>query len=485
MSQPDPASLKGLRRHRVPTWWSDAKLGIFVHWTPAAVAGFAPTVGGAADQPTGDNPHPVAESPYAEWYQNSLRFPDSTVAKHHRATYGDRPYDAFADDFVAALDRWDPEDWADRFARAGARYVVLVTKHHDGFCLWPSSVRNPQRSGWHTERDLVGELGDAVRARGMRYGLYYSGGLDWTFDDRPMATLADVFASTPSSEAYARYATDQVLELIDRYRPSVLWNDICWPYGGDRLWRLFADYYAAVPDGVVNDRWLPRSATTELLRFKPFRTAFDKVAEKVAVRSGGLVPPKPPHFDVRTPEYTSFPDVAKDPFEVCRGMDRSFGFNRASTPDDFIARDELVDSFTDLVSKGGNLLLNVGPRGEDAQIPDEQQQRLDWLGELMAGAGPALVGTRPWVAPAGRSAEGHDLRFTARGDDVHVIARSGPDGPITLPMVAVAPGGSVTTAAGEALAWSTTASGGTTVDPGAASTWPIAITVRRGRAIGR
>src|SRR5438045_1064211 len=103
VSQAKPASLRALRRHPGPTWWSDAKLGIFIHWTPAAVAGFAPTGGNAAAAVTASMPHPIAESPYSEWYQNSLRFPDSSVARHHRATYGNRPYEAFADDFQAGL----------------------------------------------------------------------------------------------------------------------------------------------------------------------------------------------------------------------------------------------------------------------------------------------------------------------------------------------------------------------------------------------
>ena len=118
MSQPDPASLKGLRRHRIPTWWTDAKLGIFVHWTPSSVPGFAPTEHEIGELVVNDAPHPLAEVPYSEWYENSLRFADSSVARFHRDTYGDRPYEAFAEDFVAGLDQWDPHDWARRFAAA-------------------------------------------------------------------------------------------------------------------------------------------------------------------------------------------------------------------------------------------------------------------------------------------------------------------------------------------------------------------------------
>jgi alpha-L-fucosidase len=379
-------SWRQLRRRPTPEWWSAAQLGIFIHWTPASVPGFAPIdVDLVALRRT--HPAPQSELPYAEWYENSLRFPDSSVARFHRATYGDRTYESFAADFEAGLAGWDPHEWADLFARAGARYVVLVTKHHDGYCLWPSDVPNPHRPGWHTHRDVVGELADAVRAVGLRFGTYYSGGLDWTFDDRPLATPAEVFASVPPDPTYRDYAEAQVRELIDRYRPDVLWNDIAWPFGGARLRRLFADYYRAVPDGIVNDRWMPRTALWALLRLRIARRAFDAAARRMEERAdGGIVPPRPPHFGFRTPEYTTFEHTPPDPWEACRGIDRSFGYNRASTPAHHIGRDELLTLLRSVNAAGGNLLLNVGPRGDDATIPDDQRRRLRWLAEA-DGAG--------------------------------------------------------------------------------------------------
>jgi len=474
--------LGALRRRPLPAWWSDAKLGIFIHWTPASVPGFAAPPP-APGQPLVHVPGQPLASQYTEWYENALRFPASAATAHHRATYGTRPYAAFADDFVAGLAHWDPDDWAAQFAAAGARYVVLVTKHHDGFCLWPSQVPNPQRSAWQTERDVVGELAAAVRARGLRFGLYYSGGLDWTFDDRPIGTLGDMLAAVPSQPAYADYAEAQVRELIERYRPSVLWNDIVWPFGGDRLWRLFADYYKAVPDGVVNDRWMPRSAAFGVFRTRVGRELFDRAALR-CTSQGRTVPPAPPHFDVRTPEYSSFDAPQRWPWETCRGMDHSFGYNRASTPEDFLSRAELLSMFVDVVAMGGNLLLNVGPRGEDATIPEPQRQRLGWLGAWMDTGSGALVGTRPWVRQTATSPEGHDLRFTARDDDVYVIVLDGPNGSLTVTDVAVAPGGEVCRVDGEPLRWSTRADGAVVVDlgtsPGVASgAWPLALRVSR------
>lgn len=423
------------RRHRrVPAWWADAKLGIFVHWVPASVPGFAPTAEGIGDLMVDAGLNPLARIPYSEWYENSLRFGDSPVARHHRETYGDRPYSAFADDFVAGLDRWDPVDWARRFAATGARYVVVVTKHHDGWCLWPSAVPNPRRAGWFSERDLVGELADAVRDAGMRFGVYYSGGYDWTFDATPIGTVAGGLAAIPGGD-YPAYADAQVRELIDRYRPSVLWNDIVWPAPKRPLDALLARYFEVVPDGVVNDRWMPTSGAVRAAGHPRARGAVDALMRRSARRDGGLVPPTPPFFQHRTPEFTHFDEVQHTPYECVRGMDRGFGYNRTSTEADHLDRDEMIASLADVVATGGNLLLNVGPRGEDAQIPDAQLRRLEWLAELAPTTAAALQDTRPWIVPTTTTPEGATVRFTARGRSVWaLIERSATAGVVTLPV---------------------------------------------------
>ena len=452
---------KDLRRE-VPAWWRDAKLGIFVHWTPASVAGFAPTGDEIGDRLASGMADALAENPYTEWYANSLRFPGSSAARHHHEVWHDRPYEDFADDFRAGLEQWDPEAWAERFAATGARYVVLVTKHHDGFCLWPSEVTHPDPRwrGWHTGRDVVGELAEAVRGAGMRFGVYYSGGLDWTFEDRPIGSMADLVLAVPRGD-YPAYADAQVRELIERYRPSVLWNDIRWPDRRRPLFRLFADYYRAVPDGVVNDRWMPWHPAMGALEWAPLQRAARAATARSARNDAGLVPPTPPHFDVRTPEYTTFPDIQRRAWECVRGIDRSFGYNRASDESHFLGRDELVGSLADIAAKGGNLLLNVGPRGEDAQIPEAQLRRLGWLAEwTAAGDGEALFATRPWVRPEATSPEGHELRFTCRDRTVFAAVVSGPaTGPLTVPGVLATPATTVRLVGGTDLAFSAEAAG--------------------------
>jgi len=141
-------TLSSIKQHPLPAWYQDAKFGIFIHWTISSVPAYAPTG-------LGDISHIFAKKseadaythqPYAEWYQNSLRINGSPVYEYHRQTYGqDYPYENFAHTFNEQSEQWQPEAWADLFAQAGARYVVLVTKHHDGFLLWDSQYPHPFR----------------------------------------------------------------------------------------------------------------------------------------------------------------------------------------------------------------------------------------------------------------------------------------------------------------------------------------------------
>jgi alpha-L-fucosidase len=450
--------LRRLRRHIVPTWWRDAKLGIFVHWTPASVPAFAPTDVEIGELLASDDPDALSRVPYTEWYENSLRFPDSPVARHHAATYGDTPYSDFAAQWEAGLEQWDPDDWAARFAATGAGHVVLVAKHADGYCLWPTEIENPNRPGWHSTRDVVGELAEAVRGAGMRFGLYYSGGFDWTFDQRPVGTMADVLASVPQG-SYPAYADAQVRELIRRYQPSVLWNDVAWPAPAAKLWPLFTHYYEQVPDGLVNDRWMPWGAVpAAAIRTTALRRLVEATTRRQARNDGGLVPPKPPHFDVRTPEYTAFDHIDPVPWECVRGMDKSFGYNACSQPDDFIAHDELLWLLVDAVAKGGNLLLNVGPRGVDAQLPVEQVDRLGWLAEWMQPNRDAIVASRPWVRPGTTTGQGRDVRYTSCEETVFAIMRDA-SGKTILPDVASTPTTQVTSLDGGLLPWQATPHG--------------------------
>jgi len=378
-------------QHQAPTWWRDAKLGIFVHWGPYSVPAFAPTGATLPELAKESLEKAFAANPYAEWYWNTLAFPDGATRRHHDATYGaDFAYERFGERFRAATRDWDPAPWAKLFARAGARYVVLTTKHHDGFLLWPSAHPSPRLPDWQSERDLVGDLASAVRAQGLRMGLYYSGGIDWPFEGRPIRDFAGLVRAVPQSAEYARYADAHWRELIERYAPSVLWNDIGYPKAAEPL-RLMTDYYARVPEGVVNNR---------------FTTFGYTEAER--------------HHDFTTPEYTVLADASETPWEACRGIGSSFGWNREERDADLLSVEALIHLLVDVVAKNGNLLLNVGPTG-DGSIPWAQAERLLALGGWLDVHGDALFGTRPWTRAAAKTADGRELRFTAKGDALHAI----------------------------------------------------------------
>jgi alpha-L-fucosidase len=396
----------------LPAWYGDAKFGIFVHWTAAAVPAFAPVGASPFDLAAEHGwEYAVAHNPYVEWYQNSLAIPGSPVAQHHAENYGDLPYDAFVEQFRAGHAGFRADVWADLFARAGARYVVFVTKHHDGFLLWPTATPNPHKAHWHADRDLVGELAIEVRARGMRFGTYYSGGLDWTFGGLPIVDFPSMVAAIPQTPEYLGYADDHWRELIDRYEPCVLWNDIGYPSAAD-LDLLFADYFSRVPDGVVNNR-------------------FDFVRQT----SGDV------HCDFVTPEYSTDAGGTKK-WEVCRGIGTSFGYNRQERDADYLDAGDLVRLLVDVVARGGNLLLNVGPTGA-GDVPWVQARRLLAVGEWLARNGEAIFDTRPW---SGRDGPAHgDVRYTERAGALYAIyLGTPPTARLTLPGLGLPDGATVT-----------------------------------------
>jgi alpha-L-fucosidase len=421
---------ESLNSRALPDWYDEAKFGIFIHWGLFAIPGFAAKLGSISDAFKADYDRAVAMTPYTEWYANAIKVAGTPSAEFHAKTFGGAPYEAFKDLFIGGLKAWNPTAWAESFRDAGARYVVLVTKHHDGFCLWPSDVENPNRADWNSGRDIVGELASAVRAAGLKFGVYYSGGIDWSFNPEPLKTLADFVGSVPGG-GYPAYADAQVRELIDRYQPSVVWNDISWPTPQPKLFDLFADYYAAVADGVVNDRWTCVSWLSPLLKLKFVRRLMDN-RFKAAIKKNpkafdGIIPPVIAHSDFRTPEYARFPTIQTKKWEATRGMSHSFGFNRNDTEADYAPVETLLSDFIDGVAKNGNLLLNVGPEA-DGTIPAPQAERLKAFGVWLRANGEAIYGARPWTRAEGETSDGMPVRFTVKGDRLNIIVLGSPTG---------------------------------------------------------
>ena len=364
-----------VNRHRAqaPAWFEAADFGIFIHWGLYSVPAFAP--------PTTRDYHIMytqfKHQPYAEWYANSMLFPNTETATYHHTHFGNAPYSDFAKTFRELAHQVDVEAWADRFAAAHAKYVVVVTKHHDGFVMYDTQVPHPYRSDYHLDFDFVGQLAKAVRARGMRFGVYYSSLLDWSFKHERIQSAATFVLNSDHSKTYLDYVWAQWHELIARYHPDILWSDIGYPEDA-RLPQLFADFYADNPEGMVNDRW---GDYPSWLRHKPLYPLVNLAGAYLNWQQQHHHQlAAAPYYDYRTLEYqtewTGFPAY----YEMTRGMDRSFGYNQAADPKDFISAQEVRNLVQGASAQRGRLLLNVGPMA-NGQLPVPQEKVLSDLAQ--------------------------------------------------------------------------------------------------------
>jgi len=429
MGGPYEPTADSLRTHAVPDWYHDAKLGIFVHWGLYSVPGWA---------------DPESDHAYAEWYPYYMYREESETAAAHRERYGETVgYLDFADDWTA--ENWDPERWATLFADVGARYVVLTAEHHDGIPLWDSRYAEHTAATLGPGRDLVADCCAAVREAGLRFCPSFHAGLNYfdpaeggpdghpDYDVGADGLFGDAgFAEDvgPGPE-YVDYMNAKHRELIRRFDPDLLWFDT--PQAGPehlRARELVAEFYnRAAAQGravAVNDR---------------------------AARG-------PMHADFRTPEYDSYDTVREEKWEACRGLGRSFGFNRAEGTEHTLSTRELVHLLVDVVSKNGNLLLNVGPRA-DGTIPEVQRRPLEGLGEWLDRYGEAVFGTRPWVA-AEDAVASVPVRYTRREGTLYGVCLDWPGESLSLSLAGGGDPGGVRAArhvGGDAVPVSTTATG--------------------------
>ena len=282
-------------------------------------------------------------------------------------------------------EKWDPGKWAKLFKKAGAQYVVLTTKHHDGFCLYPSKYTDFNCAEMGPKRDITGELTDAVRAEGIRMGLYYSGLIDWQYANDPIFEDDDLFGTASPTFEYADYSYKQMMELVDTYKPSVFWNDIGWPKQSEEMMPYFlAHYYNKVEDGVVNDRFNGR------------------------------------FHDFLTKEYKQGKVDRSEKWEMCRGMGLSFGYNENEGDDQIISEKDLISLLVGTVANNGNLLINIGPKA-DGTIPEEQERRLLVLGKWLEINGEGIYGTRCSRRESIIMDNGTAVHFTAKGTDLYVF----------------------------------------------------------------
>lgn len=372
-----------LNARELPAWFDDVRLGIFVHWGPYSVAGWAEPIGELGAIP---NDHTwFTHNPYAEWLHNTIRIDGSPAQAYFRTAFPGAQYDDL-------LDRWptptvDYDALLGAFKSAGAGYVVLTTKHHDGVTLWDAPGTGDRNTVSRGPRaDLVGAYGRAARGAGLRFGTYYSGGLDWHVRPFPPHLSGHSVANDrPVDAEYAQYAAAHVRDLVQRYAPDILWNDIEWPdagknFGSYGLGSVFEEYYRAVPDGLVNDRW------------------------HVA------------HSDYMTSEYQMFRETeGARPWENCRGIGFSFGYNQNEEAESMDAP-AAIRHLIDVTTRGGHLLLGVGPKA-DGTLPHFQTRVLEGMAKWMQVAGSTIAGLQPvaGVAPVQLRGEGFLRLGTAHG----------------------------------------------------------------------
>lgn len=334
---------ESLDKRPIPQWFTDAKFGIFIHWGVYAVPGWS------------------SKGQYAEWYQQGLQNNDTARQKFHKAKFGNRTYYDLANDFKAEL--FNPEEWAKVFEQSGAKYIVLTSKHHDGFTLWPNKEADKTWGfKWNAvdvgpKRDLINDLFKAVRKTSVHAGMYYS-----------LYEWFNPLWKADKNKFAAEHTWPQMKELINNYQPDVFWTDGDWE-ASDSVWKskeFLTWLYNESPvknKVIVNDRWGAG------IRFK--------------------------HGGIYTPEYQPDLDFEDHTWEESRGMGYSYGYNREEDAWDYNSTQSLVLQLIDKVSRGGNFLLDIGP-DEHGKIPPIMQERLLQMGEWLKINGEAIYNTTRW-----------------------------------------------------------------------------------------
>ncbi len=338
------ANWTSLDQRPTPEWFLDAKFGVFMHWGVYSVPAWGK----------------VGE--YAEWYWNRIadRKPENVWWQFHVKNFGENfDYKDFVPRFKAEL--FHAEQWASLFQRAGIKYVVPTSKHHEGFCLWPSAEASKTWGRpWNAaeigpKRDLMDELAKATRARGLKFGFYYS--------------LYEWFNPLWKAD-HARYVAEHMVpqfkDVVTRYQPAIIFSDGEWDmtsaeWKSEELLAWLFNDSSCRKEVVVNDRW----------------------GKECRHKHGGYW----------TTEYAAGLKDGSHPWEESRGMAYSYGLNCAERIDDYKTGREFILTLIDLVSRGGNLLLDIGPAA-DGTIPPLMEERLLEIGDWLKVNGEAIYGTR-------------------------------------------------------------------------------------------
>jgi alpha-L-fucosidase len=375
--------------YHVPGWFRDAKFGIFMHWGLYAVPAHA-----------------------SEWYAKHM-YGNPPITEWHTNKFG--PLDKFGyKDFIPMFtcDKWDPDAWAALFKKAGAKVIIPTAEHHDGFALWDSAVNKYNAKKMGPRRDLIGDLGAAVRKQGLKFGVSNHGIEHFTFiqPTKGLATdlydpaWADFYSVADRSDAacekfLANWVAENI-ELIDKYQPDILWFDN--GVNGrvfDPLKLKVAAYYY---NRAVEWRKEVSISTKDRAYLAGSITDFE--------RSG------------RAPK-----ELTDYVWQVDEPVLYRFGYTEGSP----IAKaDGVVRLLVESTSKNGGLLLNISPKADGA-IPDDQQKLLLQIGAWLDVNGEAIYGTRPW-----KMFSEDKVRFTTKGSTLYAIFLGWPGEQAVIPALA-------------------------------------------------
>lgn len=376
--------------YRTPAWFGDAQFGIYIHWGLYSVA-----------------------ARHNEWYEKHMY--TNAESGWHAEHFG--PQERFGyKDFIPLFtaSKYDPDEWAALFKAAGARFVMPAAQHHDNFALWDSQVTRFNAKAMGPKRDLIGELANAVRKQGMKFGLGNHGIENFTFinptpalEARLRAAKADLYdpewagfynVVDRSPHAMTGFLTDWAernFELIDTYRPDILWFD-----NGANLrvldplkLRVAAYYYNRARS------WgKPVSLSTKYIAYAPSNDDRQQVGSIIDFEKVGQ----------RSPQ-----EIRPGAWIVDDNLASTWGYTEGMTVGSTGA---ILHRLVDTVSKGGTYLLNISPKG-DGSISQAQKDTLLGVGTWLQSNGEAIYGATPWT----QFGEGKDLRFTRKGDSVYVI----------------------------------------------------------------
>jgi alpha-L-fucosidase len=424
--QPYRANWNSLGHYQVPDWFRDAKFGIFIHWGVYSVPAFG-----------------------NEWYSRNMYVQGTPAFQHQVATYG--PQSKFGyKDFIPMFtgSNFNADEWVDLFVRAGAKYVVPVAEHCDGFPMYASDFTDWNASRMGPKRDVIAEIAVATRRRNLHFGAsshraehwwWYDGGTSFDSDvndpqfarlygpAQPMGWPGDDPAKEPDPDHLEKWLPPnqaflddwlaRSTEIVDKYHPDILYFDwwIGQPAFQPYLQRMAAYYY---------DRAAERG-TGVVLTYKGY--AFPENAAVLDIERGKL-------DALRLLPWQTDTSISV----------KSWGYVQSDT---YRTAASLIAELVDVVSKNGNLLLNVGPKS-DGTIPDEDKSVLLSMGQWLGVNGEAIYGSRPWLvfgegptSDAASAVKGNDnktftaqdIRFTTKGGFLYAIALGWPaDGELKI-----------------------------------------------------